>query len=62
MAFVNTTNKFSVGDEVTTTKKHESMSGYFEVGSEVTIIGIGDRGYDNEDNEGNRILEIGWEI
>ena len=45
-----------------TVRVHESFSGYFEVGTEVTIIGIGDRGYDIEDKDGHKIIEIGWKI
>jgi hypothetical protein len=60
MAFVPTESK--VGKWVHTTKEHESCSGKFEVGSYVKVTGIGDRGYEIEDKNGNRMIEIGWEI
>ena len=64
MSFHKTNHKINVaiqiGDRVRTTIKHESLSRYFEVGSTVTVIGITDSGYNIQDNEGNRILKIGW--
>lgn len=54
---------YSIGDEVITTRIHESCGGYFEIGSKVKIIDIDSiRGYSIQDNFGNRILEIGWYI
>jgi hypothetical protein len=52
----------NIGDWVTTKKIHSNCAGYFDVGTEVQIIGIGIRGYDIEDCEGNIVREIGWEI
>lgn len=49
-----------IGERVITTKKFSSCGGYFEKGSIVTIIGIGERGYDIQDDEGNKIIECGW--
>lgn len=62
MAFIkNNTNE--IGKWVITTKKHSSFVGTFSVGSRVKIIGIDPiRGYSIEDDEGNRMYEIGWEI
>ena len=51
-----------IGDTVQTTVKHESLSGYFEIGTVVTVTHIGDRGYSIQDKDGNRITEIGWTI
>lgn len=52
-----------IGDVIKTTIIHESMSGYFEIGTEVTIIEIDPaRGYGIQDKEGNRMVEIGWII
>ena len=62
MAFVKTTEDLKIGDKVKTTQRHESLSGYFEVGTDVTIIDISGRGYDIQDDEGNRIIEVGWII
>lgn len=63
MAFVrNVGTDKDIGDEVVTTIKHENFAGYFEVGTKVKIIGISERGYDIEDEEGNRVREIGWII
>ncbi len=61
MAFVKY-NSIKIGDVVKTTKKHSNSAGYFEKGTTVKVINITNRGYDIEDEEGNRILEIGWVI
>ena len=61
MAFVKY-NSIKIGDIVKTTIKHTSCAGYFEEGTIVKVIGVSYRGYDIEDEEGNRILEIGWTI
>ena len=61
MAFVKY-NSIKIGDTVKTTVKHSNLVGYFEEGTIVKVIGITDRGYDIEDEEGNKILEIGWVI
>lgn len=60
MAFVKNWSP-KVGERVITTKKLESCAGYFEIGSEVTITGISERGYDIKDDEGNRMIECGWD-
>ena len=62
MAYVKHKNGFQVGDRTNTTIIHDSFAGYFEIGTEVEIIAIGDRGYDIQDNNGNKIREIGWVI
>ena len=52
-----------IGDWVITTKRHESMAGTFTMGSKVKIVDIDPiRGYDIEDERGNKMYEIGWEI
>lgn len=52
-----------IGDWVYTTKVHESLTGVFTIGSYVQIIDIDPmRGYGIQDADGNRIIEIGWEI
>ena len=61
MAFVKY-NSIKIGDTVKTTVKHTNFEGYFEEGTIVKIINITNRGYDIEDEEGNKILEIGWVI
>lgn len=61
MAFVKY-NSIKIGDVVKTTVKHSNFAGYLEEGTIVKIIDITDRGYDIEDEEGNKILEIGWVI
>lgn len=50
-----------VGEKVITTKNLSNFAGYMKKGSEVTVIGIGERGYSIEDDEGNKILECGWD-
>ena len=52
----------NIGDWVVTKKIHCSCAGYFEVGTEVQIIGVSIRGYDIKDCQGNIVREIGWEI
>ena len=61
MAFVKY-NSIKIGDEVKTTIEHVNFAGYFEVGTIVKVINITNRGYDIEDEKGNKILEIGWTI
>jgi hypothetical protein len=52
-----------IGDWVHTTKIHETMAGVFTVGSYVQVIDIDPmRGYAIQDADGNRMIEIGWEI
>lgn len=61
MAYIKITNGNKIGDWVITRKRHESLSGIFTVGSKVKIIGIDPvRGYAIEDEDGNKMLEIGW--
>lgn len=61
MGYINN-NTYEIGDWVLTTRVHESMAGKFTRGSLVKITDIGERGYSIEDEEGNRVVEIGWEI
>lgn len=61
MAFIKY-DSTKIGDIVKTTIKHANGAGYFEEGTIVKIIDITNRGYDIEDEEGNKILEIGWVI
>lgn len=58
--FVSTQKEIQVGDQCVTTKKIESFSGYFEVGTNVIVTDIGDRGYSLSDSFGNIITECGW--
>jgi hypothetical protein len=62
MAFiVSKANK--IGDWVITKKRHASMAGAFTEGSKVKIIDVDPvRGYAIEDEYGNKMYEIGWEI
>ena len=61
MAYITKGNK--IGDWVITSKRHESLGGIFTTGSKVKIIGVDPvRGYAIEDEYGNKIYEIGWEI
>jgi len=61
MAYIKN-NTYEVGNWVYTTRVHESLSGRFTRGSRVKIIGVSERGYSIEDEEGNRVVEIGWII
>lgn len=60
MAFVRN-NDIKIGDTVKTTKVFSSFAGKFEKGSIVIVIGISERGYDIEDEYGNKVIEIGWD-
>ena len=52
-----------IGDWVITTKRHESIAGTFTMGSKVKIVDINPiRGYAIEDERGNKMYGIGWEI
>ena len=51
-----------IGKWTKTKKSHSDCNGTFTVGSDVKIIGISERGYDIEDADGNRMIEIGFEI
>lgn len=64
MAYIPKNSKTpKVGDWVYTTITHESLSGLFTPGSFVKITGVDSmRGYDIEDEHGNRVCEIGWKI
>lgn len=42
-------------------KKVDSCAGYFEKGTKVKVIGKSYRGYDLEDEYGNRIIETGYD-
>ena len=62
MAYITSKNN-KIGDWVITKKRHESTAGVFTKGSKVKIIDINPiRGYDIEDECGNKMYEIGWEI
>ena len=57
----NSTNEIS--NWVTTTREHCSLVGKFTTGSHVKIVDIDPiRGYTIEDENGNRVSEIGWTI
>lgn len=60
MAFIRN-NDIKIGDTVKTTKVFSSFVGKFEKGSIVTVVGISERGYDIEDEYGNKVIEIGWD-
>lgn len=63
MAFIkNKSGEERIGEWVKTKKLHNSLGGTFEIGSEVRIVGYSNRGYDIEDEYGNRMTEIGYEI
>lgn len=54
-------NGFEIGGWATTTKKVDSCAGYFEKGTKVKVIGKSYRGYDLEDEYGNRVIETGYD-
>lgn len=49
-----------IGEKVITTEKLSNLSGTLPKGSTVTVIGVDQRGYDLQDEDGNKILECGW--
>jgi len=53
-------SNFKIGDTVETSRVIESLSGYFDEGTEVIITGISERGYDIKDKVGNEIIETGF--
>ena len=61
MAYIKN-NTHEIGNWVVTTIVHDSMTGKFTKGSRVKITDIGERGYSIEDENGNRVVEIGWVI
>lgn len=61
MAYIKNKNRYEVGEWVTTKKKIDSCAGYFEKGTKVKVIGISYRGYDLEDEYGNKIIETGFD-
>lgn len=53
--------RFNVGDIVVTKDYTSSLSGHFEPGTKVKITYVDEiRGYDLEDEEGNQLLETGF--
>ena len=52
-----------IGDWTRTTRSHSCLHGKMVRGTRVKIIAIDSmRGYSIEDEDGNRVLEIGWII
>ena len=62
MGFIKKDYGKKIGDIIITTRELDSLYGTFEVGSKVKIIAISERGYDVEDDEGNQIIECGWNL
>lgn len=60
MAYVEN-NEIKVGEWCKTTREVHSLSGYFEKGTIVKVIGRSYRGYDIEDRYGNKMLETGFD-
>lgn len=62
MAFIKKSSP-KIGDWVKTKRVHSSLTGRMTRGSLVKIIDIDPmRGYAIEDEDGNQIVEIGWDI
>lgn len=61
MAYIANHIGFGFGEIVVTSRKVECLAGYFEEGTKVEIIGVSERGYDLQDEYGNRILETGFD-
>lgn len=61
MAYVRHKTGFGTGEIAVTARMIEGMGGYFEKGTVVEIVGISDRGYDLQDEYGNRVTETGFD-
>jgi len=62
MAYIKNST-IEIGSLVTTTREHSSLIGKFTKGSIVKITDIDPlRGYTIEDENGNKVSEIGWTI
>ncbi len=62
MAYIKKSKK-EIGSLVITSRVHDSFLGKFTKGSHVRIVDIDPvRGYSIEDENGNRVTEIGWTI
>lgn len=61
MAYVRHKIGFGTGEIAVTARVVESMGGYFEKGTVVEIVGVSDRGYDLQDEYGNRIIQTGFD-
>lgn len=63
MAYIKNNNQYEIGRWTITKKEHSALNGTFTKGSRVKIVDIDPvRGYAIEDEYGNRVSEIGWEI
>lgn len=60
MAYIK--NESKIGKTIVLQNEHKSCAGTFEKGTEVKIIGQSERGYDIEDEYGNRMIECGWNL
>jgi hypothetical protein len=56
MTFIST--KIEVGDKVKSNNTLKICNGFFTKGHEFIVIGIGERGFDLQDEDGNRIGEV----
>lgn len=61
MAYVKNKNGFEIGDWATITRKVDSCAGYFGEGTKVKVIGKSYRGYDLEDEYGNKVIGTGYD-
>jgi hypothetical protein len=57
MAFVST--QFKVGDTIRLDERVDLTGGYFEPGTVMKIVSESHRGYDLEDDNGNKLYEYG---
>lgn len=63
MGYIKNSSIIEIDTVVKTTREHSSMVGKFTTGSHVKIVDIDPvRGYTIEDENGNRVSEIGWII
>ena len=63
MAYIPKSNTPNVGDWVILTKEHKSCAGTFEKGTKVKVTGVTPmRGFDIEDEFGNKMGECGYTL
>ena len=58
MAYIENKNGFEFGEWVVTKRKIASCLAHFKAGTKVKVVGKSYRGYDLEDEFGNRIISM----
>ncbi len=61
MPYKEKNHEFQIGQLVELTQNVESVKGFFEKGDLVTVCDISIKGYGFEDDEGNKVIECGFD-